>query len=320
MIVVVTALSTRSRSSSCSRSCRRRGGRCPGGSSLLYGLPLFLAIYLLDLYEREPMSLVLGALAVGRRRGHGARGHRERGLGPRRRTPRRTGVRGRVDGGPDRAVRRRDREGRRRDPDLPDRPRRDGRHDGRLRLRRDGRAPGSRWSRTSSTSSRSSAGRPAACSPASTCAWSRAASTGTCCTRGWRGWGRVLRRPGAARWRSGGGSRSRCGLFGAAVAAHFLWNSPFLNFFPSSVNTFGRLGPDPVRGGRQGRAAAAVRGRDGPPGPPARAHVARDRPALGDRHALALRGRAPGAARPERSGADRGARCRPAPARPPNAC
>ena len=32
---------------------------------LVYGLPLFLAIYLLDLYEREPMSLVLGALVWG---------------------------------------------------------------------------------------------------------------------------------------------------------------------------------------------------------------------------------------------------------------
>ena len=29
------------------------------------------------------------------------------------------------------------------------------------------------------------------------------------------------------------------GLFGSAVAAHFLWNSPFLNFFPSSVDSFG---------------------------------------------------------------------------------
>jgi protease PrsW len=32
---------------------------------LLYGLPLFLAIYLLDLYEREPLSLVFGALVWG---------------------------------------------------------------------------------------------------------------------------------------------------------------------------------------------------------------------------------------------------------------
>ena len=32
---------------------------------LVYGLPLFLLIYLLDLYEREPMSLVLGALVWG---------------------------------------------------------------------------------------------------------------------------------------------------------------------------------------------------------------------------------------------------------------
>ena len=32
---------------------------------IAYGLPLFLAIYLLDLYEREPLSLVLGALVWG---------------------------------------------------------------------------------------------------------------------------------------------------------------------------------------------------------------------------------------------------------------
>lgn len=32
---------------------------------LVYGLPVFLAIYLLDLYEREPMSLVLGAIVWG---------------------------------------------------------------------------------------------------------------------------------------------------------------------------------------------------------------------------------------------------------------
>jgi RsiW-degrading membrane proteinase PrsW (M82 family) len=32
---------------------------------LVYALPIFLAIYLLDLYEREPVSLVLGALVWG---------------------------------------------------------------------------------------------------------------------------------------------------------------------------------------------------------------------------------------------------------------
>jgi RsiW-degrading membrane proteinase PrsW (M82 family) len=35
------------------------------GLLLVYGLPLFLAIYFLDLYEREPISLVLGALVWG---------------------------------------------------------------------------------------------------------------------------------------------------------------------------------------------------------------------------------------------------------------
>jgi RsiW-degrading membrane proteinase PrsW (M82 family) len=35
------------------------------GLLIVYGLPLFLAIYFLDLYEREPISLVLGALVWG---------------------------------------------------------------------------------------------------------------------------------------------------------------------------------------------------------------------------------------------------------------
>ena len=35
------------------------------GLLIVYALPLFLVIYLLDLYEREPMSLVLGALIWG---------------------------------------------------------------------------------------------------------------------------------------------------------------------------------------------------------------------------------------------------------------
>jgi protease PrsW len=35
------------------------------GLLIVYGLPVFLAIYLLDLYEREPISLVLGALVWG---------------------------------------------------------------------------------------------------------------------------------------------------------------------------------------------------------------------------------------------------------------
>ena len=80
------------------------------------------------------------------------RRHRERWVGTRRRRPRRAGVRGEVDGRAHGAVRRGDPEGPRRRADLPDRPRRGRRHDGRLRLRRTVWDWGSRWSRTSSTS------------------------------------------------------------------------------------------------------------------------------------------------------------------------
>jgi RsiW-degrading membrane proteinase PrsW (M82 family) len=47
------------------RSLSPSGWLLSWGLVLLYALPLFLAIYLLDLYEREPMSLVLGALVWG---------------------------------------------------------------------------------------------------------------------------------------------------------------------------------------------------------------------------------------------------------------
>ena len=58
----------------------------PSGWALSWGLlrctgAAVPAIYLLDLYEREPISLVLGALVWGGVAATGARGHRERGLG-----------------------------------------------------------------------------------------------------------------------------------------------------------------------------------------------------------------------------------------------
>src|SRR4029450_9028549 len=64
VIVVVTALYTISQQQ-LFQKLSPSGWALSWGLLLLYGLPLFLAIYLLDLYEREPMSLVLGALVWG---------------------------------------------------------------------------------------------------------------------------------------------------------------------------------------------------------------------------------------------------------------
>ena len=63
-IVVVTALYTVSQQQ-LFQKLSPSGWALSWALLLLYGLPLFLAIYLLDLYEREPMSLVLGALVWG---------------------------------------------------------------------------------------------------------------------------------------------------------------------------------------------------------------------------------------------------------------
>src|SRR4029453_9584641 len=64
VIVVVAALYTISQQQ-LFQKLSPSGWALSWGLLLLYGLPLFLAIYLLDLYEREPMSLVLGALVWG---------------------------------------------------------------------------------------------------------------------------------------------------------------------------------------------------------------------------------------------------------------
>jgi len=64
VIVVVTALYTISQQQ-LFQKLSPSGWALSWGLLLLYGLPLFLAIYLLDLYEREPISLVLGALVWG---------------------------------------------------------------------------------------------------------------------------------------------------------------------------------------------------------------------------------------------------------------
>lgn len=63
-IVVVTALYTIGQQQ-LFQKLSPSGWALSWGLLLVYGLPLFLAIYLLDLYEREPMSLVLGALVWG---------------------------------------------------------------------------------------------------------------------------------------------------------------------------------------------------------------------------------------------------------------
>ena len=64
VIVVVTAVYTISQQQ-LFQKLSPSGWALSWGLLILYGLPLFLAIYLLDLYEREPMSLVLGALVWG---------------------------------------------------------------------------------------------------------------------------------------------------------------------------------------------------------------------------------------------------------------
>jgi RsiW-degrading membrane proteinase PrsW (M82 family) len=63
-IVVVTALYTVGQQQ-LFQKLSPSGWALSWGLLLVYGLPLFLAIYLLDLYEREPMSLVVGALVWG---------------------------------------------------------------------------------------------------------------------------------------------------------------------------------------------------------------------------------------------------------------
>ena len=98
----------------------------------------------------------------------------------------------------------------RRRADLPDRARRDRRRDGRVRLRRDLR-PRVRHRRGRLLlhgGLRRDAGR--ACCRASGCAWSRAGSTGTCCTRASSAW--------RSAWSSRGGRASRCDS-GCGVAA-----------------------------------------------------------------------------------------------------
>ena len=102
--------------------------------------------------------------------------------------------------------------------------------------------------------------------------------------------GRVLRLPargGAvpapARW-------SRSGCSAPRSPAHFLWNSPFLNFFPDRVQGAADWLRIPLAAAVKGLPLLRVRGRPREPGAPARADVARGRPALGGRHAGALRG------------------------------
>lgn len=64
IVVVVTAVYTVAQQQ-VFRDLSPSGWALSWGLLVVYGLPLFIAIYLLDLYEREPMSLVLGALVWG---------------------------------------------------------------------------------------------------------------------------------------------------------------------------------------------------------------------------------------------------------------
>ena len=108
------------------------------------------------------------------------------------------------------------------------------------------------------------------------------------------------------------------GLFGSAVAAHFLWNSPFLNLFPSSVDDVGDWLRVPF--------AAAVKGAPLLLFVVVMVRLARRRERMWLQTALGRRSTRPGSPRPSSGyswtrarGAGRGARWLPAPARPPNA-
>ena len=181
--------SWRSGSRASSARSRPPDGRCRGCCSRSTRSPVFLLVYVLDLYEREPLSLVVAALRLGRGRRHDAvRRSRNDGWGL---------VVARV-GGPEFAARwtaaltapfvEETLKGCRRRADLPDRARRVRRRDGRVRLRRASAAWDSPSSRTSSTSwASSAASRPACCRGSSSGSW-RAASTRTSCTRGSSGW------------------------------------------------------------------------------------------------------------------------------------
>ena len=126
----------------------------------LYALPVFVLVYRLDLYEREPISLAVAAFLWG---AFAATALALDAAGWDRVVAQAFGqgfaapVGSRAHG----IVHRGDPEGRRRGAALPDRARRDRRHDGRLRLRRARRARASPSSRTSCTSWRRSAGTPA---------------------------------------------------------------------------------------------------------------------------------------------------------------
>src|SRR5215207_7718013 len=107
---------------------------------LLYLVPVFVVVYLLDAYEREPLSLVFGALLWGAVAATSLAGlaNHDRGCGgrpaprARRRVP--------LDARPDRPVGRGDPQSPRGGAHLPDRPVGDQRRRGRVCLRGDGRA------------------------------------------------------------------------------------------------------------------------------------------------------------------------------------
>ena len=199
----------------------------------VYALPVLFLVYVLDLYEREPLSLVFGALLWGAVAATTLSGFANDGWGLVVCPGRRPGVRGALDGCAHRPVRRGDPQGSGCGADLPDRSRRVRRHDGRLRLRR-GVRPGVRGrrgrlllhGRVRRSSERRAAGllRP--------CRGQRALFARP--VHGTRRDGhRVLRVPTHIAVRSRGGSIVLAGLSAAAVLGHFLWNSPLLDLFPS---------------------------------------------------------------------------------------
>ena len=99
----------------------------PGGWALawflllLYGAPVFLLVYLLDLYEREPIPLLIASFLWGAVAATALSAIGNAGWGLTVAQARRPGVRVAMDGGAHGAVRRGDPEGLRRGADLPDR-------------------------------------------------------------------------------------------------------------------------------------------------------------------------------------------------------
>ena len=282
----------------------------------VYALPVLFLVYVLDLYEREPLSLVIGALLWGAVAATTLSGVRERRLGSRRSPRRRTGVRRALDGRAHGAVRRGDPQGPGRGADLPDRARRVRRHDGRLRLRRRVR-PGVRGrrgrlllhGRVRRSSERRAAGvlRPGR---------GERAVLARPLHRTRRDGHRVLRVSAHASPARAAGHRAR-GLVGRRRARALPVELAPPRPVPRAAMERRGSGHDPRRDGGERASAPRVRDARGGAGPPTRAHVAARRARRRDRRPGHLRGRARDARGREAAAPRRSAACGRAPGATP---